>query len=134
MQPVLKELMSVKGLILLIALVALGLSITAVVGGGCGSSFGDSPPPFRENSVQCLNPPSSLGCIGYPSWTYPAKKCMPEIWSGEYCQDDKNKCPETISCMTCPRNKKPVVAGVALKQSFPCQNGKKSCYYKCPHQ
>ena len=39
MQPVLKELMSVKGLILLIALVALGLSITAVVGGGCGSSF-----------------------------------------------------------------------------------------------
>ena len=42
MQPVLKELMSVKGLILLIALVALGLSITAVVQGGCGSSFGNT--------------------------------------------------------------------------------------------
>ena len=41
MQPVLKELMSVKGLILLIALVALVLSIIAVVEGGCGSSFGD---------------------------------------------------------------------------------------------
>jgi hypothetical protein len=53
MQPVLKELMSIKGLILLIALVALGLSITAVVQGGCGSSFANtlSLIPTTELSV-----------------------------------------------------------------------------------
>ena len=40
MQQVLKDILSVKGLIMLIALVALGLSITAVVR-GCGDDFGD---------------------------------------------------------------------------------------------
>ena len=40
MQQVLKDILSVKGLIMLIALVALGLSITAVVR-GCEDNYED---------------------------------------------------------------------------------------------
>lgn len=56
MQQVLKDILSVKGLIMLIALVALGLSITAVVR-GCGDDFGnvgdlcECPPQI--GSVEC---------------------------------------------------------------------------------
>lgn len=56
MQQVLKDILSVKGLIMLIALVALGLSITAVVR-GCGDNFGavgdlcECPPQI--GSVEC---------------------------------------------------------------------------------
>ena len=60
MQPVLKELMSVKGLILLIALVALVLSIIAVVEGGCGSSFGDYKQKCASKGDKC----DKIKCCG----------------------------------------------------------------------
>jgi hypothetical protein len=79
MQPVLKELMSVKGLILLIALVALGLSITAVVGGGCGSSFG--------NTQICnqVSPNQNKPCGGLEN----NKKKQIELCQGDYRKCDK---------------------------------------------
>jgi len=111
MQPVLKELMSVKGLILLIALVALGLSITSVVGGGCGSSFGDlcegAGCPKSDIGCERPKPGEKDSCNKYAEFgrecncTFPSVGDSPKVQPGGICKTPED-CLAGANCVDDP--------------------------------
>ena len=115
MQQVLKDILSVKGLIMLIALVALGLSITAVVR-GCEDNFGDICGRIINNTVNtkgCTNNNgdikqcnSLMDCQDLPGSLDPIDKtptndCKCQPFDGPAaCQIKGASCEDTNQCCT----------------------------------
>lgn len=120
----LKELMSVKGLILLIALIALGLSITAVIK-GCNDSFGDTCGRIVEGKVTqngCTapggKPITNCGETTNPTnWNL----CRSQPGSKNFMNEDANDCECQSDGLTLPPT------GGDCDQNTPCSNSDDGC-------
>ena len=99
---VLKELMNLKGLVLLIGLVALVFSIIAVVGGGCGSSFGDYKQKCGSRGDKCENNNECCGNLKCSKYEHNKNTCIEPCNQNPPYNDDCSTCCTTKAGLCCP--------------------------------